>query len=105
MIDPELMQEFDRRLNSVADLISQLAHQMDARFEAMNTRFDVLESKLSRMDTRLAAMEMQMHAFHKALDDHERVMLALQSTQAAQQKAIDGMITRLQRIEQRSQSQ
>jgi hypothetical protein len=63
-----------------------------------------VENKLSGVDTRLAAMELQMHALHKALDDPERVMLALQS-QATRQKAIDGLITELQRLEHRPQSQ
>jgi len=103
MIDPELKEELDRRFNGVAELIAQLAQHLDARIEALsssvNARFDLLESQYRRVEARLDSIELQMRAFHKALSDHDRAMLGILSTQAAQQKAIDEIVNRLGRLE------
>lgn len=62
-------------------------------------RFDLLESQYRRVEARLDAIELQMRAFHKAFDDHDRAMMGILSTQAAQQKAIDEIVSRLGRLE------
>ena len=84
-------------------MIAQLTQHLDARIETLsssvNARLDLLESQYRRVEARLDAIELQMRAFHRALADHDRAMMGILSTQAAQQKAIDEIVSCLSRLQ------
>jgi len=98
MIDPELKEELGRRFDAAANLISRHMNHVDRRF-------DMVDNHLRRMDARLAGMELNFNAFHKALDGHDRVIMGMMGTQAAQQQAIDQIVERLRRLEHPPQPQ
>jgi uncharacterized coiled-coil protein SlyX len=67
----------------------------------LTKRMDLMERHLDRLDTRFSVFEFQMAGIGKALAAGEKFDGELSGTQAAQQRAIDELVRRVAKIEQR----
>ena len=82
----------DRAVEMIAGEISSLREDMNHRFEAVDRRFEVLDRRTERISDSMAAMT-------RWADKLDRDSLSLTGTQAAQQRAIDDLAARVNRIE------
>jgi hypothetical protein len=82
----------DRAVEMIAGEISSLREDMNHRFEAVDRRFEVLDRRTERISESMAAMT-------RWADKLDRDSLGLTGTQAAQQRAIDDLAARVNRIE------
>ncbi|HYW41317.1 MAG TPA: hypothetical protein VE959_00590 [Bryobacteraceae bacterium] len=82
----------DRAVEMIAGEISSLREDMNHRFEAVDRRFEVLDRRTERISESMAAMT-------RWADKLDRDSLSLTGTQAAQQRAIDDLAARVNRIE------
>jgi septal ring factor EnvC (AmiA/AmiB activator) len=90
-------------IESVVNLIQQLAERIDQRFEAVenhvNRRFEAVENRLDRISDTLAGVLSQMAAMTRWADRMDRDHSAVLATQTAQQRVIDDLAARVLRLE------
>ena len=91
-------------IENVLILIQQLGERLDQRFEAVDRRFDALDSRLDRVNDTLASVQNNLAGITKWADRLDRDHSAVLSTQMAQQRAIDQLVARVARLEERQQS-
>jgi len=71
------------------------------RLDHIEQRLDLIERRVDRLDTRFSVFEFQMAGIGKALTSAEKFDSELSNTQVAQQRAIDELVRRVARLEQR----
>ena len=101
----DLKAELNRFAQAIIGNISDLRHEINARFDRVDQRFDTVERRAGRMETNLSALLMQTAGMSKSLTDAERIDTAFAATQAAQQRAIDDLYAQLAELKRERPAQ
>ena len=89
----------DRAVESIGGEFSELRAEMARRFEEVDHRFEGLDRRMERINEGMRAVEIRMAALSRWADNLDRDNTAMNSSQAAQQRAIDQLNARVARIE------
>jgi len=87
-------------------LLQQMNERIDQRFDELDRRFGSVDSRLDRVNDTLASVQTQMGALTSQVgamtrwsDRFDREHTSVIQTQAAQQRAIDELSTRISKLE------
>jgi hypothetical protein len=83
--------------------LSDLREEMQRRFEQVDKRFDTVDRRTERLETHLHAIMLQTAGMSKSLTEGERFDSHFAATQAAQQRAIDDLYTKVADIQRQLQ--
>ncbi|HYL77781.1 MAG TPA: hypothetical protein VEU96_26435 [Bryobacteraceae bacterium] len=86
-------------LQQMNDRIDQRFDDLDRRFGSVDSRLDRVNDTLASVQTQMGALTSQMGAMTRWSDRFDREHTSVIQTQAAQQKAIDDLNSRISRLE------